>query len=139
MITCHICRAPKCSSGPRRTSPAKVTYGRVLPACFSSATVNKCPFCGPVHAAFLSFLLVILLFEYILAWRIPWTEEPGGPQSRRSQRVRHGEQLTRFTFTLLFEMTPRQSAEVPSGVPKCGKTVMCLTGKKRCVISLVQA
>ena len=25
----------------------------------------------------------------ILAWRIPWTEEPGGPQSLRSQRVRH--------------------------------------------------
>ena len=23
------------------------------------------------------------------AWRIPWTEEPGGPQSMRSQRVRH--------------------------------------------------
>ena len=25
----------------------------------------------------------------ILAWRIPWTEEPGGLQSTRSQRVRH--------------------------------------------------
>ena len=25
----------------------------------------------------------------ILAWRIPWTEEPGGLQSVRSQRVRH--------------------------------------------------
>ena len=24
-----------------------------------------------------------------LAWRIPWTEEPGGLQSIRSQRVRH--------------------------------------------------
>ena len=24
----------------------------------------------------------------ILAWRTPWTEEPGGLQSRRSQRVR---------------------------------------------------
>ena len=24
----------------------------------------------------------------ILAWRIPWTEEPGGPQSMGSQRVR---------------------------------------------------
>ena len=24
----------------------------------------------------------------ILAWRIPWTEEPGRPQSMRSQRVR---------------------------------------------------
>ena len=25
----------------------------------------------------------------ILAWRIPWTEEPGGPQSMRLQRVGH--------------------------------------------------
>ena len=25
----------------------------------------------------------------ILAWRIPWTEEPGGLQSPGSQRVRH--------------------------------------------------
>ena len=25
----------------------------------------------------------------ILAWRIPWTEEPGRLQSIRSQRVRH--------------------------------------------------
>ena len=25
----------------------------------------------------------------ILAWKIPWTEEPGGLQSMRSQRVRH--------------------------------------------------
>ena len=25
----------------------------------------------------------------ILAWRIPWTEEPGGLQSMQSQRVGH--------------------------------------------------
>ena len=25
----------------------------------------------------------------ILAWRIPWTEEPGGLQSMKLQRVRH--------------------------------------------------
>ena len=25
----------------------------------------------------------------ILAWEIPWTEEPGGPQSTLSQRVGH--------------------------------------------------
>ena len=25
----------------------------------------------------------------VLAWRIPWTEEPGGLQSIRLQRVRH--------------------------------------------------
>ena len=26
----------------------------------------------------------------ILAWRIPWTEEPGGLQSMGSHKVRHG-------------------------------------------------
>ena len=25
----------------------------------------------------------------ILAWEVPWTEEPGGLQSRRSQRIGH--------------------------------------------------
>ena len=25
----------------------------------------------------------------ILAWKIPWIEEPGGPQSMGSRRVRH--------------------------------------------------
>ena len=25
----------------------------------------------------------------ILGWRIPWTDEPGGPQSMGSQRVGH--------------------------------------------------
>ena len=25
----------------------------------------------------------------IIAWRIPWTEKPGGLQSKGSQRVRH--------------------------------------------------
>ena len=28
-------------------------------------------------------------YSNILAWRIPWTEEPGRLQSMRSQRVRH--------------------------------------------------
>ena len=27
----------------------------------------------------------------ILAWKIPWTEEPGGLQFTRSQRVRHNQ------------------------------------------------
>ena len=25
----------------------------------------------------------------ILAWKVPWTEEPGGPESMGSQRVGH--------------------------------------------------
>ena len=36
----------------------------------------------------------------ILAWRIPWTEEPGGPQSMGSQRVRHDWETNTFSFTL---------------------------------------
>ena len=28
-------------------------------------------------------------YSSILAWRIPWTEEPSGLQSMESQRVRH--------------------------------------------------
>ena len=35
----------------------------------------------------------------ILAWRIPWTEEPGGLQSMESPRVRH-DQATNFHFSL---------------------------------------
>ena len=30
----------------------------------------------------------------ILAWKIPWTEEPGGLQSTESQRVRHDQTHT---------------------------------------------
>ena len=29
------------------------------------------------------------IYLSILAWRIPWTEEPGGPQCVEMQRVRH--------------------------------------------------
>ena len=29
------------------------------------------------------------IYSSILAWRIPWTEEPGGLQSMGSHRVRH--------------------------------------------------
>ena len=25
----------------------------------------------------------------ILAWKIPWTEEPGGPQTMGSKKIRH--------------------------------------------------
>ena len=34
----------------------------------------------------------------ILAWRIPWTEEPGGLQSMESHRVRH-DRLRAHTHT----------------------------------------
>ena len=34
-----------------------------------------------------------------LAWKIPWTEDPGGPQSMGSLGVRHNERL-HFHFSL---------------------------------------
>ena len=38
----------------------------------------------------------------IPAWRIPWTEEPGGRQSMGSQRVRYNWVTSTFTFRLAF-------------------------------------
>ena len=38
-------------------------------------------------------------YSSILAWRIPWAEEPGGFQSMGSQRVGHNG--VTFTFTYL--------------------------------------
>ena len=46
----------------------------------------------------------------ILAWRIPWTQEPGGLQSMGSQRVGHDsmtahmEGVHEITFSLLSEL-----------------------------------
>ena len=34
----------------------------------------------------------------ILVWRIPWEEEPGGLQSKESQRVGHDWATNTFTF-----------------------------------------
>ena len=39
-------------------------------------------------------------YSSILAWRIPWTEEPGGLQFMGSQRVRHDWMAHTFTFHL---------------------------------------
>ena len=38
----------------------------------------------------------------IHAWKIPWTEEPGGLLSMGSQRVRHD-----FTFTFIYKLTSK--------------------------------
>ena len=36
----------------------------------------------------------------VLAWRIPWTKEPGGPQSMGSQRVGH-DRVTNTPTTMI--------------------------------------
>ena len=48
------------------------------------------------------------MYSSILAWRIPWTEEPGGLQSMGSQRVGHN----RATNTTLYYTTPPK----PNGI-----------------------
>ena len=40
----------------------------------------------------------------ILAWRIPWAEEPGRLQSIGSQRVKHNGSILACTQTFYFEM-----------------------------------
>ena len=37
-------------------------------------------------------------YSAILAWSIPWTEEPGGLQSMESQRVEHNWMTNIFTY-----------------------------------------
>ena len=61
----------------------------------------------------------------ILAWRIPWTEEPGGLQSTESQRVRHNEWLsTRRMCTLrkCLQGTHSLRGALPSLKSRCGRS-----------------
>ena len=41
----------------------------------------------------------MVIHSSILAWGIPWTEEPGGLQSMGSPRVRH-DSMTKRTHTI---------------------------------------
>ena len=43
-----------------------------------------------------------------LAWKLPWTEEPGGLQSMGSRRVRT--RLSYFTFTFHFHALEKEMA-----------------------------
>ena len=44
----------------------------------------------------------------VLAWRIPWTEKPDGPQSMRSQRIRHNSNF-HFHTTVMEDETVGES------------------------------
>ena len=46
----------------------------------------------------------MVTYSSILAWKIPWTEEPGKLQSMGSQRVGHGG-ATSFSLSLSFTHT----------------------------------
>ena len=63
-----------------------------------------------------------------LAWKIPWTEEPGGLQSMQSLRVRHDLPFTFHFYALEKEMATRFSVLAwripgmgePGGLPSMG-------------------
>ena len=59
-----------------------------------------------------------------LAWKIPWTEEPGGLQTMGSLRVRHD-----FTFTFHFHALEKEMATHSSvlawRIPGTGSLVGC--------------
>ena len=62
-----------------------------------------------------------------LAWKIPWTEEPGGLQSMRSLSQT---QLSDFTFTFHFHALEKEMATHSSvlawRIPGTGEPVGCL-------------
>ena len=73
--------------------PAASSYGReralvFLPLCMGAPVLWDEKWCTLITSfnfkpSFKAYL------QYILAWRIPWTEEPGGLQSMGLQRVGH--------------------------------------------------
>ena len=46
-----------------------------------------------------------------LAWKIPWTEEPGGPQSMGSQRVSHSWATNTHTHRLSYRVKSKSDRE----------------------------
>ena len=49
----------------------------------------------------------------ILAWRIPWTEEPGGLQTMGSQTVRHIWVTNSHTMETSMEVSQKLQIELP--------------------------
>ena len=45
------------------------------------------------------------IYSSTIAWKIPWTEEPGRLQSMGSQRVRHDSAIS-LSFSLTFSLKP---------------------------------
>ena len=61
---------------------------------FPSSSDSKASACstgdwGSIHVLGRPLEKEMATHSSILAWEIPWTEEPGGRQSMESQRVRH--------------------------------------------------
>ena len=58
-------------------------------------------------------------YSSILAWEIPWTEEPGGLQSMGSQRVRHDLAIKQQQIRRLSKADPQnlKQGKIPRAAP----------------------
>ena len=59
----------------------------------------------------------------ILAWRIPWTEEPGGLQFIRLQRVGHNGMTNSFSFTWMHVFRGKNGEEPRWRRSRTGRTL----------------
>ena len=61
----------------------------------------------------------------ILAWEIPWTEEPGGLHSIGYQRIRHGRASKQHTFCSGSQIHPFHHCRSPiHGISELGGTYL---------------
>ena len=65
----------------------------------------------------------------ILAWRIPWTEEPGGLQSMGSQRVRHDWATNTYVTFSIMEICRGQEGRKNMGETASRREIILLTCK----------
>ena len=63
-------------------------------------------------------------YSSILAWRIPWTEEPGGLQSMGSQRVRHDRATNTTTVVSSESLMPKAYNQNLLYIRLCSKCFM---------------
>ena len=68
-------------------------------------------------------------YSGILAWEIPWTEEPGGLQTKGSQRVGHNSMTeqqqtapTKLCFVLFFNAVVSRLCSCPYRITVSGET-----------------
>ena len=79
---------------------------------FISCEDRYCPFC---------WALCLAPHSSTLAWKIPWTEEPGGLQSMGSLRVGHYWATSLFTFHALEKEMATHSSVLAWRIPGMGE------------------
>ena len=90
-LTCSVVKNPSASAGDKETClqslsqeifPGGVNGNKLQYSCLKNP-MNRGAWWATVNG------MEMATSSSILAWKIPWTEEPGGPQSMGSQRGEH--------------------------------------------------